>query len=82
MGILENLELLDKSKNYYIRQDDVGDYEIQCKDTNMVAWVDKEGKESYHLSDLYNSGCDYSEINIYELEKLKRFVELLKGEMK
>ena len=82
MKVNDKLEFLEKSKDYSVRLDKE-EYVIELHNGSLVATINtKTTKVNYYVDGVYNSGCDYAEIDIDELDKLKRFVELLLNDKK
>ena len=82
MKVNDKLEFLEKSKDYSVRLDRE-EYIIEPHNSSLVATINiKTTKVNYYVDGVYNSGCDYAEIDIDELDKLKRFVELLLNDKK
>lgn len=86
MNIENKLELLSLLDDYIIEKNN-DMYVIKCKkydDTYKQLEVDihpKVNQVSYYVTDVYNNGYDYECIDMEQLEKLQKIVELLtKGE--
>lgn len=45
--------------------------------TDLVAFIKPSGDIEYTIAGIYNSGCDYASIDIWALEELKSFCEML-----
>ena len=75
---MDKFELLALAKDFIVRRSECG-YDVESKNSELVACV--EGKTlTFYLTNCYNSGTDYREIEIDELMKLKAFCELLMEE--
>lgn len=91
MRTAEKLDLLEQSKFYTVTKRDDGCYIIEINwdekplsDRNegesVVAEIKKNGSVSYYVEGCYNSGLDWMEINITELQQMMHFVKLLQRE--
>ena len=82
MSIEKALEMLDKSRMFTVEGCYGGGYVVRFKDDhdeNPLFASYNEGW-SYHVSGLYNCGCDAVEIDMGRLAALKSFCESLGGE--
>lgn len=89
----ENLEFLDKAKNFEITKRADGYYFIESKNSNLVAEItlDEDSVVNPYIieygvsgvcSDVYNYGGGYiAEINMTDLESLKSFCKFLVKEL-
>lgn len=88
----ENLELLDKAKNFEITKRADGYYFVKSKNSNLVADItlDEDSVVNPYIIEygvsgvccnVYNYGDDIASINIAELESLKSFCESLVKEL-
>ena len=77
LSILNDFEIELKHEEYY---------EISCKCFNdkykeLKATIDiKTGETKYFMTDIYDNGFDYEEIDLEQLKKLRELVRLLKNE--
>ena len=68
---LGNYFLVEKSKEENV-------YTIQSKAFNLGATINNKNKKiSYYVTDCYDSGIDWLEIDEKEFENLKKFCELM-----
>lgn len=72
----------ESSKSYrFHKEDDI--YEITDNDSNVGATIDAdEGEIQYFVTGVYNSGCDWAEIDLEALEDMKKLCETLRNDMK
>lgn len=82
--ITENLELLDKAKNFKITKRADDHYFVESKNTDLVADIYLYDNSAvspyiieYGVSGVYNCGYDVADIDIDDLESLKSFCEFL-----
>lgn len=72
----DKLELLAYSKEFQIDKRDDG-YEIQTHYEDLAAFISNDKKITYYVTGCYNSGSDWISFDIKQLEKLKKFCELM-----
>lgn len=70
------LDVLVLIKDYGITKEN-DCYVIEHRVINLAATIKLNGEVHYYISGCYDSGCDYIEIPISELEKLKVIVQYL-----
>jgi len=70
------IELMELLQRYTVKEVDDG-YEIDHKVENLGALIHRNGNIKYFVTDIYNSGMNWEEINIEVLEELKRVCELV-----
>lgn len=80
MIILEKVEKLYSDERVKVEFNQVdGLYEIKLKNSDnlypVVAVVFEDGLVKYFVSNVYNNGVDYAEINIEELRRLHKIIE-------
>lgn len=73
---MDKLELLNLSKYFCITKKEKG-YEIETTTSNLGAFISNDKNITYYVTGCYDSGCDWIDFNIDELEKLKNFCELM-----
>jgi hypothetical protein len=80
MEVLKALAIIQKQGFEVI--DRVDNYEIRWEgEAGLAAVIDKRCRlVEYYVTGVYNSGCDYVEINIEVLEDLKTVVKSILGE--
>ena len=80
MEVLKALAIIQKQGFKVIDNDD--NYEIRLEgEEGLSAIIDKGcGLVEYYVTGIYNSGCDYAEINMEVLEDLKAVVKSILGE--
>ena len=83
MDLKSNLKFIEMSKDFEVKEVKDGIYEIQFNDSkeyDITASVDVNKEEiSYFVSDCYNSGNDWIEIDIERLKKMMTYVKLIGG---
>lgn len=79
MKVQERLEFLKSSRDYEVNLEHNG-YVVRPRNYSLVALIEPEGEVSYFVDGIYNSGSDWADIDVTELDKLRRFVELLTKE--
>lgn len=82
--IKENLELLNKAKNFKITKRADDHYFVESKNTSVVADIYLYDNSAinphiieYGVQGVYNCGYDVAVINMDDLESLKSFCEFL-----
>lgn len=82
MSIQANLLLLSMSARFRVASASEGCYEVSFKDDNddypLIAMYE-DGKWKYFMSDIYNSGINFAEINLEKLNELISFTKSLEG---
>lgn len=73
---MDKLELLNLSKNFSVTKKDDG-FEVESTTDNIAAFISNDKKITYYVTDCYDSGRDWIDFDINELEKLKKFCELM-----
>lgn len=70
------IELMDLLQTYIVNKLEDG-YEIEHKMESLSAFISFEGEVKYFVSGVYNSGSDWEEIDIKELNKLVKTCNLI-----
>ena len=70
------LELLALAKDFEITKGDE-EYEVSCNTSGLTAFINLSGKTKYYVSDVYNCGINFAEINMEALRKLEAFCRLM-----
>ena len=73
----KNLELLSYSKKFTVTKNKENEYEIEHIISNLGAIINKNNEIKYYVTDCYDSGCDWREIEIECFMELKEFCELM-----
>lgn len=78
----DKLELLALSDRFKVTKTEKGPcteagYEIESLDEDLGAFIDSKNKITYYVTGCYNSGLDWINFDIKQLEKLKNFCELM-----
>ena len=82
--INDSLKFLAEFSRYDVKKldyDDDPDYEYEITDSqsDIVALVDHNGKVDFKVSGVYNSGCNYADIDVVALDKFRKFVDTIRG---
>lgn len=72
----EKLELLSLAKSFEVKKTSDG-FDVTMEGSELAACIAENGDIEYFRTGCYNSGCDWMEIPVDELQKLKNFCELL-----
>lgn len=72
----DKLELLALSEKFSVVKKDDG-FEIECVNDTLAAFISKDNEITYYVTGCYDSGSDWIEFDIKELEELKKFCELM-----
>lgn len=78
--INDKLELLSMAENFMIKKksgDYEGQYEVEHKVAEVGAIINPDRSVEYYVTGVYNSGCDWAEIEMDALMDLKRFCEFM-----
>ena len=81
-AINDSLKFLAEFSRYNVNrldEDDDYDYEITDSQSDIVALVDPSGKVDFKVSGVYNSGCNYANIDVVALDKFRKFVDTIRG---
>ena len=78
-AIDRSLKLIDSARGYRVTKCEDGAYEVRDVDTSLAACY-SDGEWTYFVTDVYNSGHDYAEIDMDALGGLAEFVRLLGGD--
>ena len=76
------LDLLcnEQSGSYRFKKNE-NDYEIEDIDSNIAASIDEEGEIQYFVTGVYNSGCDWAEIDVKALYDLMQLCGSLRDNL-
>lgn len=72
----DKLQLLSYAKDFQVIEKEDG-YEVLHIHEELSAFIDNENNITYYVTGVYNSGLDWVEIDVSELNKLKQFCELM-----
>lgn len=78
-AIERSLELINSAQGYHVIKGQNSTYEVRDVDTILAACY-SDGEWTYFVTDVYNSGHDYAEIDMDALGRLAEFVRLLRGD--
>lgn len=75
--IKKKLDWLAQASKFNIRKTSDGHYEVEFSDDtkNLVALIYNDGNIVYCVTGVYNSGCDWADIDIDALLELKSYCE-------
>ena len=74
--IKKKLDWLAQASKFNIRKTSDGHYEVEFSDgKNIEASIYEDGDIVYYVTGVYNSGCDWEEIDIDALLELKAYCE-------
>ena len=82
--MIKLIDLLCNESNgsYHFHKHEDGQYEITDNNANIGATIDPEdGEIVYYVVGVYNSGCDWAEIDIEALNGIKKLCETLRDNM-
>ena len=82
MSIQSNLMLLSMSAKFKVTSASENTYQVAFRndhDDYTLQAVYEDGKWSYFMRGIYNSGIDYAEIDIDKLNQLIAFAKSLEG---
>ena len=82
MSIKSKLDFISKCNDFKVTIEPDNTYKVELKDVDelicpIVAFIDHEGNIEYTVGLISNIGCDYASIDIWALEELKSFCEML-----
>jgi len=77
IGIFELLALADEYNIKKIDEPYNGTIEIQSKQMELCCDIYPTGEAHFYVTGVYNSGCDFAEISLEGLDRMRRFVKLL-----
>ena len=74
-------ELLSMAEDYKVEKNGEAGYTVRDENHDLAAFIDEFGIIDYYISNvynnIYNSGCNYLEIDIDKILKLKNFCEMV-----
>lgn len=74
---MDLFKLLNLGSNFTITETSDG-YDVEVRDADLLAHVNIEFLQiKYYVTDCYNCGTQYLEIDMESLSKLKEFCELI-----
>lgn len=74
---MDILEMVEMASRFHIKKID-GSYEIESNKENIAALVSHDGKTSFFVTGVYNSGVDWAEIEMESLKELIQFCKMIK----
>lgn len=78
--IADKLKLLSIADGLNIHNNSDGSYEISLKDEDSdLVMIIKDDMTEFYITGCYDSSCDWIEINMDDLNKLKEFNSLLRS---
>lgn len=82
-AINDSLKFLSTFNRYSVEKldtDDGSDYEYEIKDSesDIVALVETDGTVKYSIVGVYNSGCNYADIDVCALDDFRKFIKTIR----
>ena len=78
-AIERSLALINSAQGYHVTKGQSSTYEVRDVDASLAACY-SDGEWTYFVTDVYNSGHDYAEIDMDAPDRLAEFVRLLGGD--